>query len=62
MTIHVQRKGGRVVSEVLLYGLDIIAVLEGGDGEGMAQIVKARVGITGIGNQLFEIMINRLRR
>ena len=41
--VGVQRKGGRVVSEVALYRLDVIACPDGCDGVGMAQIVESSI-------------------
>ena len=37
--VNVQSKGGCGVAQVALYGLDVIPVLEGQDGECMAEIM-----------------------
>ena len=61
MSICIQREGRRVVSQVPLYGLDIVPGPEGGHGIAVSQIVEPCVRQTDRGGDPLEVVIDRVR-
>lgn len=41
MTVDIKSKGGGRVTEIFLHGLNVVAALDRGNGEGVTQIVEA---------------------
>ncbi len=49
-----------MVTEIFLYGLDVISTLQGGDSVGVAQVMESDIWISGGCDKFFEIQIYRL--
>ena len=61
MAVNVQRKSGGRVAEIFLYGLHVVAVLQGEHGEGVAQIMHTGVRCACFGCDLLVMGIKTLR-
>ena len=54
MTVHVKRKAGGCVTEVLLYRFHVVPFLQSRDGVGVAEIMKTRIGAPDLGCDRLE--------
>ena len=62
VTVYVERERRCSVSEVLLQGLVVVALLQGIDGVSVSQIVEASLGSADAFYNLFEMPSHRVRR
>ena len=58
VAVDIQGELSRCMTQVCLDGLDIIACVEGGDGEGVSEVVEAGFLHTGTLGDLFEVLHN----
>lgn len=46
MTVHIQRKAGCGMAQILLHHLDAVPALDGGNGKTMAEVVEANIRLS----------------
>ena len=58
MAVDVKRKRGGGVTNVLLYGFDVVTILQREHGVGMPKVVKTSICHTEIRNNFLEMLVD----
>ena len=61
VSVDVQREGCSGVAEVSLHGFDIVSRLQRRYSVGMPHIVESDIRCANLGNDLFEVVVDRIR-